>query len=57
MIILTHIPYDVNDEIDARHGLEDQWEESADFLPTQYGRLVEAGMPPEEAADMYQEAA
>jgi hypothetical protein len=52
MDTVSHFLPDVNDELAWREEREDLWEQEPAYVPTQYDRLVEAGMSPEGAADV-----
>ncbi len=49
---IAHFLSDVNDQIDRYQAVEDSWERDggSGYVPTQFDRLVEEGMDPEEAA-------
>jgi hypothetical protein len=52
MNTVSHFLPDVNDELAWREEREDLWEQEPAYVPTQFARLVEAGMDPEGAADV-----
>jgi hypothetical protein len=52
---VSHFLPDVNDIVDQYQEVEDEWEQEGQgggYVPTQFDRLVEGGMNPEDAADV-----